>query len=156
MTASAVGEKERAMLAFWSERARAYGADPRANTNDVHLRSLETGHASKLVRTHAARRVLDLGCGNGYTTRRLAERHPDSTFLGIDINPDMIAVARAPAGDVNPPNVSFRRHDLRTVPLADSFDLAIAIRTFQNMPSLADQCAVADALLDHVRPGAGK
>lgn len=39
-------------------------------------------------------RVLDLGCGTGYLTRRLAEKFPLARVIGIDIAPGMIDAAR--------------------------------------------------------------
>src|SRR6185503_8249154 len=30
-------------------------------------------------------RILDLGCGSGEITRRLADRYPNATLLGVDI-----------------------------------------------------------------------
>jgi tRNA (cmo5U34)-methyltransferase len=42
-----------------------------------------------------AGRVLELGTGTGETARRLLERHPEATLVGIDENPDMLGAARA-------------------------------------------------------------
>ncbi|MFA6169737.1 MAG: methyltransferase domain-containing protein [Candidatus Margulisiibacteriota bacterium] len=39
-------------------------------------------------------RILDLGCGTGYLTRRLAEKFPLARVVGVDIAPGMIAEAR--------------------------------------------------------------
>lgn len=36
-------------------------------------------------------RILDIGCGNGKATAEMAARLPQSTLLGIDISPDIIA-----------------------------------------------------------------
>ncbi len=49
-----------------------------------------------------ARRVLELGTGTGETARRLLERHPEATLVGIDENPAMLDSARGglPAGRV--------------------------------------------------------
>lgn len=38
--------------------------------------------------------VIDLGCGTGKLTLRLADRLPDSTVLGIDNSPEMLERAR--------------------------------------------------------------
>jgi tRNA (cmo5U34)-methyltransferase len=41
-----------------------------------------------------ARRLLELGTGTGETARRVVERHPGATLVGIDASADMLAVAR--------------------------------------------------------------
>jgi SAM-dependent methyltransferase len=43
-------------------------------------------------------RILDVGCGTGEITRRLAERYPDASVEGIDILEGNLAIARAEAG----------------------------------------------------------
>lgn len=40
-------------------------------------------------------RVLDLACGTGLVTFRLARRYPEATVVGLDVSPDMLSVARA-------------------------------------------------------------
>ena len=39
-------------------------------------------------------RVLELGIGTGETTRRLLERHPDASVVGLDSSPEMVFRAR--------------------------------------------------------------
>ena len=86
--------KKEKMLRFWSERAALYGADPRANTNDVWLREVEIAYVNRIIQEHRFSRVLDFGCANGFSTARLAELNPDATFVGIDINPEMMIERR--------------------------------------------------------------
>ena len=51
------------------------------------------GAALDLLDPQAGERILDVGCGEGTLTKRIAER--GSTVLGIDNSPDMVAAARA-------------------------------------------------------------
>src|SRR4249919_1198041 len=39
-------------------------------------------------------RILDLGCGTGEITRRLAQRYPQAQLVGIDILEGNLAIAR--------------------------------------------------------------
>ena len=49
----------------------------------------------KLVDIRHGLRVVDLGCGTGELTRRLADSLPDSTVLGLDSSPQMLERAQA-------------------------------------------------------------
>src|SRR5689334_2351881 len=46
-----------------------------------------------LINVRPGLRVIDLGCGGGELTRRLADALPDSDVLGIDTSPEMLARA---------------------------------------------------------------
>ncbi|HWJ70561.1 MAG TPA: class I SAM-dependent methyltransferase [Sphingobium sp.] len=50
-------------------------------------------------------RYLDLGCGTGYSTALLAAANPGGRFVGVDINPRHIELARRLGGDL--PNLTF-------------------------------------------------
>lgn len=52
---------------------------------------------SALVRIREGLRVVDLGCGTGELTRRLADMLPGSDVLGIDSSAEMLAKAEAHA-----------------------------------------------------------
>ena len=41
-----------------------------------------------------ARRVCDFGCGDGEHLRYFADQHPDTRWTGVDLSPDMLALAR--------------------------------------------------------------
>ena len=47
-----------------------------------------------LIRVQEGLRVVDLGCGTGELTRRLADRLPGCTVLGLDSSPRMLEKAR--------------------------------------------------------------
>jgi SAM-dependent methyltransferase len=43
--------------------------------------------------------VADIGCGSGYFCRRIAERAPGATVLGVDIEPEMLEILVQTAKD---------------------------------------------------------
>ena len=75
----------------------------------------------------APRRVVDLGCGPGTTTSRLAARWPAARVEGIDSSPEMIAAAAAV------PGVDFRRGDVREF-RPDGADVLVSNAVLQWVP----------------------
>ncbi len=55
------------------------------------------GAALDLLDPKPGERILDVGCGEGTLTRKIAER--GATVLGIDASPEMVAAARAKGVD---------------------------------------------------------
>lgn len=69
--------------------------------------------------------VLDLGCGGGATTLELAKRAgTKGTVLGVDVSPDLIALAgeRRQAATGPASHAGFLRADAATTPLPGPFD----------------------------------
>jgi len=48
----------------------------------------------------AGERILDVGCGTGLLLRKLGEAVPGTPAWGVDLSPDMLAVARGQGGDL--------------------------------------------------------
>jgi len=74
----------------------------------------------------AGARVLDLGCGVGDFTARLATLGPSVEVLGVDADPGMVATARGHAS----PSVRFavcRAQELDQVVPADSMDAVFSV-----------------------------
>lgn len=91
--------------------------------------------------------LLDVGCGPGRLTRRIAERRPGVRVVGLDASADMIAQARRTPG---PPNLSFREGTPTTAGFAEEFDMAISVLSFHHWEEpVAELCALHRAL----RPG---
>lgn len=75
----------------------------------------------------AGERVLDLGCGFGETTLRLAGLVGEQgSALGIDVSGPFIAAAREEAGTAGVANVEFITADVQTLELPREFDYAYA------------------------------
>ncbi|MDS8685151.1 methyltransferase domain-containing protein, partial [Streptococcus pneumoniae] len=46
-----------------------------------------------LANSETSTTVLDIGCGEGFYSRKLQERHPDKTFYAFDISKDSVQIA---------------------------------------------------------------
>jgi SAM-dependent methyltransferase len=72
-------------------------------------------------------RVLDIGCGNGQTTRDAARAATDGEALGVDLSSAMLARARERASEKGLANVRFVQADAQIHEFgAGAFDVAIS------------------------------
>ncbi|MEQ4207465.1 class I SAM-dependent methyltransferase [Actinopolymorpha sp. B9G3] len=72
-------------------------------------------------------RVLDIGCGNGQSTRSAAVRAARGYALGVDLSGPMLERARATAADEGIDNVRFEQGDAQVHPFeSGGFDVAIS------------------------------
>jgi SAM-dependent methyltransferase len=72
-------------------------------------------------------RVIDLGCGFGDTTQRIAALvGPEGSALGVDAGTQFIAAAEEEASAAGVINASFRVADVQTDPLGGPYDLAFS------------------------------
>jgi len=73
----------------------------------------------------AGERVLDIGCGFGDTTLRIASIvGPKGGVTGVDVAPRFIETARREAGEASAANVRFSLADVQTDALGGPYDLA--------------------------------
>jgi SAM-dependent methyltransferase len=96
-----------------------------------HLVSAGLGaHGEEALRIDppaAGERVLDIGCGFGETTRRIADLvGPEGSALGFDAAERFIAMARTEAGEAGQGNVDFAVGDLQVAEFERDFDYAFS------------------------------
>ena len=91
--------------------------------------------------------VLDVGCGTGPVIELLHERYPNKRYTGLDLTPDMIAMAQAKTL----PGCSFVAGDAENLPFAPaSFDAVLCSNSFHHYPNPSAFFAGAQRVL---RPG---
>ncbi|NOX53575.1 MAG: ubiquinone/menaquinone biosynthesis methyltransferase, partial [Planctomycetes bacterium] len=84
---------------------------------------------------HEAPVCVDLACGTGDLTLKLAERYPRGRIVGLDLNPSMLQIARRRCRF---PNVRFEQADVCDLPWPDrSVDLLTGGYALRNAPDLA-------------------
>jgi SAM-dependent methyltransferase len=94
--------------------------------------------------------VLDLACGTGTMTRRLAEVY--ERVVGVDLSPAMLRQARTYCDGLH--NVNFVQADFRDFHLGEEFDVVLC--AFDSMNYLrrpTDLSAIFQRVARHLRPG---
>ena len=95
-------------------------------------------------------RCLDVGCGGGHVSRELARRvGPDGGVVGIDLDPEVIALARADAESEGLTNLVFEMGDAAALK-AGEYDLAYSRFLVSHVQSPA---TVLKSIAATVRPG---
>jgi ubiquinone/menaquinone biosynthesis C-methylase UbiE len=118
---------DRDVQAF-DDRAASYESGRRGQLHkEISARVVELA----LSLAPAPRRVLDVGCGTGYVLRQLAARLPRaSEFLGVDVAPKMIEVARSASSDER---LNFVWGTAERLPADDSaYDLVVSTTSFDH------------------------
>lgn len=99
-----------------------------------------------LVMRYAPGSVLDAGCGTGRVARALADRGLD--VVGVDLDPDMLAVARRRS-----PSGRWHDADLASVALGRTFDIVLAAGNVMILLTPGTEGTVIGNLARHLQPG---
>ena len=117
---------------------------------------LQPGVQRLLPRLLDARRILDLGCGNGELARRLRQNGFSGSYLGLDFSAGLLEHARRQTGATG--EFDFRQADLSSpgwsagLPPA-SFDLILAFAVFHHLPGADLRSAILLNLAKLLSPG---
>lgn len=89
---------------------------------------LGCGNPTAIASLRAGETVLDLGAGGGFDCFLAARQvGPTGKVIGVDMTPDMVALARSNARKVEATNVEFRLGEIEHLPVADaSIDVVIS------------------------------
>lgn len=110
-------------------------------------RSAPFEDVAALVTVRDGLRAVDLGCGTGELTRKLADRLPRCTMLGLDNSPEMLAKAAPHARD----GVRFELGSVEDFAAGgETYDLVFSHATLHWIP---DHPRLFPALLARVRAG---
>ena len=95
-------------------------------------------------------RCIDVGCGGGHVTRELARLvGPSGTALGVDLDADVIALARHDAHVAGLEDIAFHVGDATSIP-EGPYDAAYARFLLSHVP---DPEAVLSAMVNSLAPG---
>src|SRR5579859_4162215 len=117
----------------WNERASSVASDVEVNIMDVFQREFEYDYVCRYLKPHM--RVLEVGCGNGFSTRRFRPlvEHVDA----FDFAENMIERARSQVGETN--NRFFHDNVLAPQQVRGPYDAVICVRVLINLANLEQQ-----------------
>jgi SAM-dependent methyltransferase len=88
------------------------------------------------MRLAATDTVLDVGCGSGWLSRRLAKRVPEGRVVGMDVSDEMIRLARRMSLDCE--NILYATGEVGEIPWdANFFNHAISVESAYYWPEPA-------------------
>ncbi len=82
--------------------------------------------------------LLDVGCGDGKLSARIAEQLPYGAVLGVDASADMVAFARQQFGAAAWPNLRFEVVDARRLNFDARFDRVVSFNALHWIPQQAE------------------
>lgn len=129
------------VLNYWNQQAEIYQQNSQATIPDANLKQLEIKALIKYLPLKG--KLLDVGCGNGYSDFALAKKRSNIKIIGVDYSDKMIKVANDTLKKDFPlftNRLSFRHADILKLPFKDSvFDVAITDRCLINLVSTINQ-----------------
>jgi SAM-dependent methyltransferase len=131
----------------WNERAVSVENDIEVNIMDIFQRDLEYDAVCRFLKADMS--VLEVGCGNGFSTERFRAlaRHIDA----FDYAENMIERAKERIGETN--NRFFLDNVLSPQHFADAYDAVVCVRVLINLRDLSEQHRALRNLQKVVRPG---
>lgn len=139
--------------AFWEGMAETHGSSNLATAPDHHYRTLEIESILRVLGGMENESILDVGCGNGYTTRHIAKAFPASEIIGVDYSAKMIEEANKSP----PANTSFYEGDVlslsRHPELGGKFDVVISTRCLINLSNWEEQKVAILEMRRKLKPG---
>ncbi|MBI4749724.1 MAG: methyltransferase domain-containing protein [Acidobacteria bacterium] len=132
---------------YWNENAETWTRLARAGY-DVYRDHFNTPAFFKMLPDVTGLTGLDIGCGEGTNTRRLAQRGAQLT--AIDISEVFIGHARQTEAE-SPAGITYQVASAVELPFADhSFDFATGFMSFMDIPEIATVLSEAYRIL---KPG---
>lgn len=131
----------------WQQRALEVTDDAEVNIADVFQRELEYDAFEPWLQP--GWRLLEVGCGNGYSTRRFRKRVAQVDAL--DSSPAMIERAKQRVGEQN--NRFVCDDLLKPQSLEPTYDAIVCVRVLINLSGLEQQLKALESMRDMLGPG---
>jgi len=145
------------ILEHYRSVASAVGISQHCTMDDERIRELETDFIInsissyiQLTNTEHKLKLIDVGCGNGYTLKTIGDKFKDIILNGVEFTPELLALARANESR----QINFEPGDIRNLHLEDNcFDIIICQRVIINLLLRSDQELALIEIARILKPG---
>jgi ubiquinone/menaquinone biosynthesis C-methylase UbiE len=125
---------------FWEAQAKTHGASDKATNPDQHYRKLEVEAILRVVGALKHDTILDVGCGNGFTTFKMAKKFPEAEITGVDFSESMIDEANKLVA----PNTDFSVGNILSLSRGEGvrgrkYDVVLSTRVLINLANWEEQ-----------------
>jgi trans-aconitate 2-methyltransferase len=100
-----------------------------------------------LLKLCGSERVLDVGCGDGRITARIASMVPMGSVLGVDPSVTMIRFSQDKWSNYQSSRLQFEVADARRMPFREEFDLVVSFNALHWVPEQQEALASIRAAL---------
>ncbi len=120
------------------------------NESERHVDKLQyqINYVKQFINNAKTFKVLELGCGMGYNSIKLAHQYPEARFHGLDLTDENLKVARKNSAQLT--NLEFKKGDFNDLILDEQYDLIFAVETLCYSNDIKSTIKQALALL---KPG---
>lgn len=128
---------------FWDKQAQEHGTSDIATAPDHFYRqNVELKRILDVLKIMEPESILDIGCGNGYSTIEIAKQFPTAMVIGIDLSEKMVEEAQKAAKGVA--NVTFFTGDVLSISRHShlqhqKFDVVLSERCLINLANWEEQ-----------------
>lgn len=133
--------------AFWDKQAEEHGSSDLATAPDHFYRvNVELRRILEVIQKMEPETILDVGCGNGFSTLEIAKANPTAIVIGVDYSEKMIQAAQKAAKEMagSVPNVTFFTGDVLSISRHPNlqqlrFDAVLSTRCLINLANWDEQ-----------------
>jgi ubiquinone/menaquinone biosynthesis C-methylase UbiE len=131
---------------YWDERAIT-DKTFQSTTKDYYLRELECRVVTEAIDEHHPSTVIDLGCGDAWTTIKIATSHKNIMFAGYDYSEEMIKNAKHNIAEAGISNLTLQVRDVLQ-PSSVKADLVFTTRCLINLQDWTSQKRAINNIYD--------
>lgn len=117
---------------YWKQRGKKFDMELEKQSFCVKsvMRNQEK-NIIKILRKNRWKKILEVGCGSGRLTKKIAELPEIEKFVAMDISPDLIESAKK---HTSGRNIEFQCIDLQNYNPKEKFDLVFSCEVMMHIP----------------------